>query len=328
MMGLFEFLYYLGYKEKKKRGLKRQKRLPAKVISVGNITTGGTGKTPFAMALAQEAVRRGFMPVILTRGYKGKAEGLITPGMSEKDAGDEALLMAEKLLGISIIKSRDRYKAGISALRTINEKGGRAPLFILDDGFQHWRLFRDKDIVLINAVNPFDSGKLLPMGHLREPMEEIKRADIIVLTKSYGIYLKPLIDEIRKYNPLAPVFASSHVPSHFVTVRGERISLEELKGMEVYGFAGIAEPGPFMADIERCGLRLRGFRSYGDHYRYKQGDLRRLARDAARSGARWIITTEKDIIRLKTLDFPENLAALAMEIKIDEGFYDEVFREV
>jgi tetraacyldisaccharide 4'-kinase len=159
-----ELLYYLGYSVHRGYGTKTQKRLPARVISIGNITLGGTGKTPAAIALTYEAKQRGFAPCILTRGYGGKAKGpcFVSRGegplLNAYDAGDEAFLMAEKLKGIPVVKGPDRYEAGMFALRNLRVQTAHSQsewIFILDDGFQHWGLFRDMDILLLDGMNPF-----------------------------------------------------------------------------------------------------------------------------------------------------------------------------
>ncbi|MBA3070849.1 MAG: tetraacyldisaccharide 4'-kinase, partial [Nitrospirae bacterium] len=254
-MGIFEFLYYLGCSAKKHYSLKYQKRLPHKVISIGNITAGGTGKTPAAIAIADEAKKRGFYPVILTRGYKGKAKGpcfvkgrnplsVMRNGLkNEVNAsritlhasrlyGDEPVLMSETLKDVPIVKCADRYEGGMFALQTLNSQLltlNSQLLFILDDGFQHWQLFRNKNILLIDAENPFDNRRLLPVGLLREPLKEIERADIIALTKTDNIrqaVIEDIAGEIKSYNSKAPVFLSMHKPAGFMRLSGEAMPIE------------------------------------------------------------------------------------------------------
>ena len=159
-MGPLEFLYYTGYKLKKSRDLKSRKRLPAKVISVGNITVGGTGKTPAVIAIARKAKEYGYLPCILTRGYRGSAKGpcFVSRGegplLGVDEAGDEPVLMAERLTGVPIVKGSDRYEAGMFALDCLDSP---SLLFILDDGFQHRALHRDVDVLLIDGMNPVPS---------------------------------------------------------------------------------------------------------------------------------------------------------------------------
>ena len=372
-MNLIEGLYYIGYSIKKYNDLKNQKKLPFKVISIGNITVGGTGKTPATIAIAEEAKRRGFVPVILTRGYKGKIKGpcFVSKGegplLSEEDAGDEPIIMAEKLKGVPIVKGENRYDAGILAIENLKSEISNLKseiLFILDDGFQHWKLFRDKDLLLIDGTNPFGNKRLLPIGPLREPLRAIGRADIVVITKTNMLssqstvhgqstapptYPSPsrgkgkgggdisqsmthgksefrrLIKEIRKYNKKAPVFFAEHRPLQFLSARGEIFPLEWAKGKRFFVFSGIGNPGSFKETLLLAGINLKGFKSYRDHYRYAPKDIEKIVEHSKRSGADWIVTTEKDIMRLKELSIPANLIALVIEFSVSREFYDEMF---
>ncbi|MFH1703133.1 MAG: tetraacyldisaccharide 4'-kinase [Nitrospirota bacterium] len=372
-MNLIEGLYYIGYSIKKYNDLKNQKKLPFKVISIGNITVGGTGKTPATITIAEEAKRRGFVPVILTRGYKGKTKGpcFVSKGegplLSEEDAGDEPIIMAGKLKGVPIVKGENRYDAGIFAIENLKSEISNLKsqiLFILDDGFQHWKLFRDKDLLLIDGTNPFGNKRLLPVGPLREPLRAISRADIVVITKTNMLssqstvhgqstasptYPSPLrgegkgggdisqsmthgksefrrlIKEIRKYNKKAPVFSAEHRPLQFLSARGEIFPLEWAKGKRFFVFSGIGNPGSFKETLLLAGINLKGFKSYRDHYRYAPKDIEKIVEHSKRSGADWIVTTEKDIMRLKELSVPANLIALVIEFSVGKEFYDEVF---
>jgi tetraacyldisaccharide 4'-kinase len=345
-MTLLEFIYFIGYSIKKHYALKNQKRLPCKVISVGNITLGGTGKTPATIALAKEARHRGFHPCILTRGYKGKAEGTCFvskgegPLLDAHSAGDEAVLMAEKLRGVPIIKGRNRYEAGLFAIKNLSSRiSGEDSefLFILDDGFQHWRLHRDRDILLIDGTNPFGNRKLLPLGPLREPLSAVDRAGIIVITRKNQLNLNlgirnsgsaSLAGEIRKYNKSTPIFFAEHRPAGFLTMRGETLPLEWAKGKKFFGFCGIGNHYSFSETLRTSGVMLNGFKPFRDHYSYTGRDIRSIAEQAKMSDVAWIVTTEKDIMRLKGLHAPDNLVALAVEFCIDEGFYEEVFKGI
>lgn len=336
IMGPWEFLYYLGYSYKRTQGFKRRKRLPRKVISIGNLTVGGTGKTPAVIALAREAKKRGQQPCILTRGYKGKAAGpcVISRGdgplLGVEETGDEALLMAGKLKNIPVIKGNDRYEAGMFAL---NASIPDPSLFILDDGFQHWVLDRDVDILLIDRTNPFGNRKLLPSGILREPLTAMERADIIVITKTPSHIAASaegedkLLREIREYNRDAPLYVSSHVPVGLETTSGQDLPLETISGKTVFGFCGIGNPDSFKHTLAAIGAQVRGFMPFRDHYPYSERDIRHIFDRAQECAADWIVTTEKDIMRLK--DFPprDNLISLRIEFKIEEGFYDGVLRE-
>ncbi|MDP2166702.1 MAG: tetraacyldisaccharide 4'-kinase [Thermodesulfovibrionales bacterium] len=334
-MGVIELLYYSGYRLKKAFALRRQKTLPSWVISIGNITAGGTGKTPAAIAVAEEALKRGLNPCILTRGYKGKLKGpcFVSRGegplLSAEDAGDEPVLMAEKLKGVPIVKAGDRYEGGIFAIKELNPQ---TPfVFILDDGFQHWSLKRNMDILLIDSRNPFEQRKLLPLGVLREPLSGMKRADIIVLTKvpeggSESPAVKSLTAEIRKYNRSALVFLAGHRPSAVRKPSGEEVPIEELAGKDIYAFCGIGEPDSFRITLDSAGFRVKGFRAFSDHYRFKGRDIADIEAEARKCGAEWIMTTEKDIIRLKGMRLPESLVSVGIEFAAGEGFYEEIFR--
>ncbi len=324
-MGLFEFLYYLGYRLKTASDLKLQKRLPVKVVSVGNITSGGTGKTPATVALALEAVRRGLNPCVITRGYKGSLRGpvRITSEMTAGEAGDEPLLMARELANVPVIKCADRYRAGIFALEAVRPK---PDLFLLDDGFQHRKLHRDKDILLVNARNPFDNGKLLPMGLLREPLTEMRRADVIMITKKPDENTKSLVDTIRRYNTSAPVFSSSYRLSSVVDASGQGRPADWLRGKDVFAFCGIGEPGAFRDSLLSSGARIRGFKAFRDHHRFVVSDLRKISNEAHVNGALWIITTEKDIMRFRGMELPENLLWLGIEFAAEGEFYDYILQ--
>ena len=335
-MGPFSVIYNLALKCRRYcyDHLRKPDRLPAKVISIGNITLGGTGKTPAVIALAREARKRGLNPCVLTRGYKGRAtdtcfiskgEG---PMLNAEQAGDEAFLMAEALRGVTVVKGSDRFRAGIMAmeydqLAIVNLPQSR--LFLLDDGFQHWKLHRDIDIVLIDATNPFGNGRLFPEGTMREPFSALKRADIILITKSdiageWTVY--DITDEIRKYNENAPVFKAFHKPAAIVNSAGETEGPEILKYKKVYTFAGIANPAYFQASLRSIGAEIIGFRKFRDHHLYTQKDIDEIKREA---GGHEIITTEKDLVKLRELELPENISALRIEFTVDEGFYDHIF---
>jgi len=332
-MGIPEFLYYIGLSAKRAYLLRHQKKLPCKVISIGNITVGGTGKTPATIALAEEAKRRGFSPVILTRGYKGRAKGpcFVSRGegplLDVDEAGDEPVLMAERLRGIPIVKGSDRYKAGLFALQHFNAH----PLFILDDGFQHWKLYRDKDILLIDSLNPFGNGALLPLGKLREPLGAMKRADIVVLTKYEGPdgiqrrAAEGVIAEIKKYHANVPVFLSDHAMVTASLKAGEKISPARMKDRKVFGFCALGNPDSFRNTVAATGAVITGFRTFRDHYTYSGEDMANIRLEAGKSGAEWIATTEKDMIKIRDLDLPENIIIIRIEFSIDEEFYDEVF---
>lgn len=339
-MHFFEFMYYLGFSVKKHNSLRKQKRLPHRVISIGNITVGGTGKTPAVMAVAEEAMRRGYMPVILTRGYKGKGKTpcFVTTGngplIGVDDAGDEPFLMADRLMGVPIVKDADRYEGGMFALQAPHSPfvdPEREIVFILDDGFQHFHLYRDKDVVLINVADPFGKNLLLPFGKLREPPGSLQRADIIVITKNeIGENNEisrcgSLVDRLRRYNAAAPVFQAAHRAVSWRSASGERRETEWIAGKKVFGFCAIGDPLSFKRTLTSAGAIVAGFRPYRDHYRYDEADISRITAEAGKCGAEWIVTTEKDIIKIGNRDLAGSLLVAEIRFETEDGFYEELF---
>ncbi len=330
MIGPLELIYYLGYRINTALDLANCRRLKEKVISVGNITAGGTGKTPLTIALAIEARRRGFLPSVLTRGYGGKMKGpfVVSSEMYVEDVGDEPMLMAEHLDGISVIKGADRYGSGIFAHENLHDK---PDLFILDDGFQHRKLYRDLDIVLINSRNPFHNRKLLPLGRLREPLSELSRAGVLVLTKCERMEMPEAIhDELRKFNSSAPIFLSRHRISFVRDSCHEELPGGWLSGKKVFAFSGIGEPAAFIDTLERSGAEVVGHKDFEDHHRFDMLDMKRVQGQAAIVKAQCIITTEKDIMRLRHFkcDEFENFLYVGIELEADKVFYDHVFDSI
>ena len=328
-MTAVEFLYYLGYTAKKRRSLSKQKRLPRKVISIGNLTVGGTGKTPAAIAVAEEAKKRGYRPVILTRGYRGKAKGpcLVSDGssvlLSVEEAGDEPVVMAERLKDVPVVKSADRYEGGIFAMQ---QPWGDDPdlLFILDDGFQHWRLSRDIDIVLVDGQDPFGNRKMLPVGPLRGPLAELKDADILVITKARN---EALALELRNINKDAPVFFATHEVTGIRKTDGTVAAPDLLKGGKVLAFCGIANPESFKKTLSLLGCMIVELKQYRDHYRYGCEDISVLEEKGKRLGAEFLLTTEKDMVKIRELKcVPRNLLSVEIGFSIAKSFYDEVFK--
>ena len=338
-MGLLSAIYGLALKCRKfgYAHFIKPNKLPAKVICIGNLTLGGTGKTPAVIAVAQEAKKRGHNPCILTRGYKGKAKDVSFvsrgegPLLSPLEAGDEACLMAETLKRVTIIKGSDRFRAGIAAfdnaqLAIVNLQV--PTLFILDDGFQHWKLHRDVDVLLIDATNPFGNQKLFPEGIMREPFDAMKRAHVIVITKSdmarQGAVTE-ITRKIKQSNPDAPVYTASHKPAGLVNVSGETRELSSLRGKRIYVFSGIANPTYFQSGLVKCGAHIVDFRKFRDHHIYRQSDIDEIKREALGLD---IITTEKDLVKLKELQVPGNMYAFKIEFSIDNEFYDNIFGRV
>ena len=353
-MSPFEFFYYIGYFLKKRYAIKNQKKLPFKVISIGNITTGGTGKTPMTIAIASEAKKRGFSPIVLTRGYMGKAKGpcFVTPSLKHSITpslffGDEPILIAERLKNVPIVKCADRYKGGMFAIQSLQPSAfslqpidTKPPLFILDDGFQHWRLYRDLNIVLINGQNPFGNRKMLPSGPLRGPLVELKRANIFVITnirdgeterQQYG---EDIISELRKFNPDAPVYFSEYKMFRVRNVAGSEFSVEALKDKKGHAFCGIANPESFRQMVLPLCEELVGFKSYRDHHHYTKADLLYLVNQSEKHNSDFLITTGKDMVKIRELKIPDNILrlknwlCLEIDCHVDTAFFDRVLKNI
>lgn len=313
------FLYSLG--------LLKTKQLSRPVISVGNITVGGTGKTPLVMALSEGLMERGIPTAILSRGYRGKKGSgpLVTDGrrvlLSPEESGDEPFLMASVLKGIPILIGKDRLKNGKMALDRFPVRG-----FLLDDGFQHLPLLRDLNILLVDSQIGFGDGHLLPRGILREPLSHLRRADLFLMTKAEDPEACQSLESIlRKIHPSAPIFHSHYEPAGLIHPDGKVEPLHLFKGKKVIALSGIANPAYFSMLLKKCGMEVVGEVIFPDHHRYTALDLLSIKGKVKEVG--WIVTTEKDMVKLKKLPLdPLPLLSLRIEMKIweEEEFYKKV----
>lgn len=282
-------------------GLLKRRSLPGYVVSVGNLTAGGTGKTPAVARLARWGADQQHRVAVLSRGYGGRStrgvmvvsdgtQVMAGPG----DCGDEPYLLASWFPGIPVIVSRDRYAAGRAAV----ERYG-AHLLILDDGFQHIRVKRDLDLVLMDAVRPFGNGRLLPMGPLREPLSELRRADAFVLTRCRAMPgPQKTMEFLRERFPGAPVFLTDHLPDRVVfPTRKTAHEAVFVRGLPVVAFAGIARPASFLETLKGLGAEVLHFRAFGDHHPYSRDEIRGLVDKLKGLGAQCLLTTEKDWVR-------------------------------
>jgi tetraacyldisaccharide 4'-kinase len=309
-------------------GLLNPKHLPCPVISVGNITVGGTGKTPLVMAIARELTNRGIPVAILSRGYKGKkiSVPLVSDGqivsLSPEDSGDEPFLMAKTLKNIPILIGKNRFVNGQMALQRFGVRG-----LVLDDGYQHLRLHRDLNILLIDSHIGFGDYHLLPRGILREPLSHLRRANLFLLTKvedpeSYQ-YLEKKIHEIH---PSAQVFHSDYEPVSLVSSsEEEQEELHSLRGKKVLALSGIANSNYFSSLLKKCGMEIVKELIFPDHHLYTLQDLSFIEKKS--KGVNSIVTTEKDMVKLKKLNISHlPFWALRIEMKIWEEkiFYQRV----
>jgi tetraacyldisaccharide 4'-kinase len=295
----------------------------AAVISVGNITVGGTGKTPLVIWLCNTITQNSKLKIqncgisILTRGYKTYTKGRGTSDERRATRIDEPAILAESCPQAKVIVNPDR----VAAARQAVEKFG-VNVLIMDDGFQHRRLARDLDIVTIDATCPFGCGKMLPAGLLREPADSLKRADAIVITRCNQVgenELAELEKKLRLLNPDTMIARSIHTPAYAKSVDGRKISPDGLKGKKIFAFCGIANPAAFFNTINEIGCNVIGSKIYDDHYQYADNDLSDICEQAGHFKADLILTTQKDWSRLPLENW--NLSAVRVaESKIDIGF--------
>ncbi|MEK6682728.1 MAG: tetraacyldisaccharide 4'-kinase [Nitrospirota bacterium] len=293
--------------------------LNAKVISIGNITVGGTGKTPMVIAVAEVLAKNGKKVAVLSRGYKSIEEGKLKIVSDEKEikldpesAGDEPYLIAERLKGVPVITCPDRYESGKYAIENFG-----ADAIILDDGFQNLAVKKDIDILLIDAINPFGNNHLLPRGVLREPLSAFKRADIIIITKAdYPENISDIICTVRLYNAHAPIFKASYRPSGLINLAtGKEIGVGELNNKSVSIFSGIANPLSFSYLIKNAGAKIIGEFVFNDHHSYTKVNIDKIVGSAGKDVA-MIITTEKDAVKIREF-IKEDINIWAIRVDID-----------
>jgi len=282
-------------------GVLRQRRLEARVISVGNLTVGGTGKTPMVLWIAEHLLAEGKKTGILTRGYRGepaKTAGSASGGAGAEGAestSDEAQLIKARLgAHVAIGVGADRFATG----RQLAREG--VDWLILDDGFQHVQLARDVNLLLIDASDPFGGGRVLPAGRLREPRSALARADIVVITRSDHA---PAVETlIRRYTQVPIFYAYAQPqPVRLAGSSGGAYPGKEdpaARSKRLFAFCGIGNPGAFVSDLRAWGFHLAGSRFFRDHHRYWQGDIQAVEREALAAGAEGLICTEKDIFNL------------------------------
>jgi tetraacyldisaccharide 4'-kinase len=316
------------------------------VVVVGNLTVGGTGKTPVVEKFARALRDRGRKVAILSRGYKSKAPPfwqkwwfalthteeppprVVSDGervlLDSEEAGDEPYMLARNLPGVIVLVDKNRVKAGAYAIKRFG-----CDTLVLDDGFQYLPLKGRLNLLLVDKTNPFGNGHLLPRGILREPIKHLKRASYIFLTKSNGQRDPELEALIAKYNPTADIIECAHRPQYLqrfgyaAEAPGAREPLSYLKGRRVAAFSGIATPESFEKFLRDLGAKLVARERFLDHYRYTDEDFDELFALARREGAECLVTTEKDAVRLPmNRVFPLPLFYLRLEIDIIHGAAD------
>jgi tetraacyldisaccharide 4'-kinase len=315
LSGLYEFV--VGRRDALYRsGVFKQQRVDAPVISVGNLTVGGTGKTPLVRWIAERLADDGKRVCIVTRGYRRNSKGRVTVSDGSEilatldEAGDEALMLAESLkTKVAVICDADRVAAAQFAIENF-----RSDVIILDDGFQHRRIARDLDIVLIDATSPWASGHLLPAGTLREPVSGLKRADCFVVTRAETpTDLDAAREQLQRINSAVPVFSSAIKLTGFREL-SDRASAEPGK-ITLAAFCAVGNPQSFFSLLKHEDFKLNHSQTFRDHHRYSQSDISSLEKAAGSTGAQALITTAKDAVKLRSLKF--KLPCYVAEIEID-----------
>ncbi|MBL7196511.1 MAG: tetraacyldisaccharide 4'-kinase [Candidatus Omnitrophica bacterium] len=299
-------------------------RPKCKVVSVGNITLGGTGKTPLVEWIANYLIKNNKKPSIIIRGYKRprlKQSGIISQNSGYFEIGDEASMLKDNLDDINIGIGRDKIKSA----RQLERR--QCDIIILDDGFQHWRLRRDLDIVTIDCSHSILNQKLLPLGRLREPLSSLRRADILVLTKADLLEdnSRKLREELHKINPNALIIHSIYEPVCFHDLKTDTclpIDSDRFKDKSVFILAGIANPIYFDKILSNLRLKIKRELLYPDHYEYRKNDLDFIKKLAKEMNVDTIITTHKDAVRLRYfLNFFKNtdIFYLKIRLKVTKG---------
>jgi tetraacyldisaccharide 4'-kinase len=315
-----------------RRGTFHTTKLDRPVISIGNITTGGTGKTPLVEWVSRKLAGKGKKVCILTRGYGRKdphLQVIVSDGYgvlaSPSEAGDEPYLLATNLSGVAaVISSADRIAAGHEAMKDFG-----SDCFVLDDGFQHLRLARDLNIVTIDATNPWGGGTLLPYGRLRENPEGLRRADCVVITRCDQVKdLDALRNELMRLTDNRPMFHSHMRTSRVSPLKNGSGTLAP--PARIAAFSAVGNPSSFIEHLRRSGFELASSTSFPDHHDYSQDEIDVITRSAQNAGATALITTAKDAVKLRSLSFsiPCYVLEIEMAIEDDDDLARLVFQAV
>ena len=306
--------------------LLKSREFSSLVLSLGNITTGGTGKTPAAATLSDYFQEQGKKVTVISRGYQGKNSKplLISDGnqilTGPALAGDEAYMLARKLKETPVVICRDKIEAARFACQELNPD-----ILLVDDGYQHRRLARDFDLVLIDATNPFGYNFLLPRGVLREPKSALKRADGIVISRSDLVSrgkIENIVSRIQNFFDSDFIYLSRHVPSGLQSFQGERLDLISLENSRIVAFSGLANPDGFLATLEELGSEVVRHFEFPDHHNYSREDLKQIVNFfIQKNNIDFLITTRKDMVKFnqQLIDFLQikNIDPLRLEIKME-----------
>lgn len=318
--------YLAGWKAKQAAygiGLVRPQRVGATVVSIGNITAGGAGKTPATIYFARKYSEEGRRVVVLSRGY-GRTTPMDEPIaasdgndvlLSPAEAGDEPYLIASKLPGVPVIVCGKRVKGAEFAIEKFS-----AELILLDDGFQHTAIARDEDIVVIDCTNPFGFGRLLPRGLLREPLSALARATRFLFTRADECDYSDTARTLNRINPAAEILKSRHRPVGLIALGTDREEApDSISGEKVLAVSSIGNPMAFEATLQRLGADIVRSLRFNDHHRYDADDVEKIKNAAGKFGAAHIISTEKDGVRLGLApNAPEDVLLLKVDLELME----------
>jgi len=316
-------------------GVRRQVRLPCPVISIGNLTVGGTGKTPMTQRVCEFLRERSVKVCVLSRGYRGANEfGVAVVSTEERveldarAAGDEAYLLARTLPGVPVVVGKERRRSG-----TVAWERFRPDVIVLDDGMQHYWLHRDLEIVLIDALCPFDNGWTFPRGLLREPPSHLRRADCVVLTNADKAGVQASVAELKsriaRLALRAPVYTAQYaVQSLHALDRSGDLSPNWLSGRKIVSFCALGNPAGFEEQLERAGATLVHRVRLPDHQEATMGELNEIIAASCAHGAEAIVVTEKDAVKLPPLGRPLPFYALVARQRLDDeaAFFAQVLR--
>ncbi|NQT75025.1 MAG: tetraacyldisaccharide 4'-kinase [Candidatus Omnitrophica bacterium] len=309
---LFSFIYYIAAALRNffyRRGIFKQCALGAKVISVGNITWGGTGKTPAVASIAKALLKEGKKPAILLRGY----------------GRDEIKLFSRLVPKVPIMAGKDRVKTGRQAIQ-----GHSVDTLLLDDGFQYRRLRRDLDIVCVDATNAFGNGLVIPAGSMREGLDGLKRADVFLITRADLVQdTNALTKRLREINPKAVIAKSIHRPAHFYRLSDEQlVDIEILKNKDIVLLSAVGNPGSFEKTILKIGLKFKRHFIFRDHHWYTKRDLEKIGDYCTKNNINAIISTEKDAVKLSRFTIHDSrFTILHIDLNIidnEQGFYNRL----
>ena len=336
LLTALSFVYSIGVELRLwfyKTGIFRQNQLSCKVISLGNIVAGGTGKTPMAVYLAHLLKSLGRHPVVISRGYMGKIKTGVeivgdgqTVFLDAGTAGDEPYMMAAGK-SFPVVVGRDRYQAGLAAVERFNPD-----VIILDDGFQHVRLKRDLDILLFDHDRPLGNNRMLPAGRLRESLKTAAgRTHAVILTRcpeNHGPSphenrrAQTGHDAIKEKQNKIPVFKTFHTPylAQWISLKGDKgQTLDDLKGKTALLWSGIAQNNSFRATVENLGCRVADHLEFRDHYRYEARDIQLIRNRLAKTNADLLVTTEKDLVKVdRRMEWPCDLAVIGIQIRFEQ----------